>query len=147
VLQREFSLGIPSATGHARIMRLVFVYNANAGLLAGVMDSLHKTLSPSTYPCDLCAITYGATRMKGAWRDWLARLELPTQFFHRPDFKATWPGVTEALPAIFLEQNERLSVLVAAAEFIGVKQVDELIALLESKLAASGLDTRRVRSA
>ena len=41
-------------------MRLVFVYNANAGLVAGMLDSVHKVVSPATYPCSLCAVTYFA---------------------------------------------------------------------------------------
>jgi len=51
--------------------RLVIVYNANAGLMAGVMDSVHKIVSPSTYPCQLCAVTYGLTSMRKEWRAFL----------------------------------------------------------------------------
>lgn len=46
-------------------MRLVIVYNANAGLLAGAMDSLHKLFAPASYPCKLCALTYGLLSMRG----------------------------------------------------------------------------------
>ena len=48
--------------------RLVFVYNADGGRLAGLKDMFHKILSPSTYPCSLCAVTYGATSMQPQWR-------------------------------------------------------------------------------
>ena len=116
-------------------MKLVFVYNAKAGTFAGIMDSIHKTLSPSTYECDLCAITFGLTSMNKEWRAWLKGLDAETQFFHRPDFKEAWPTVTESLPAIFIERNGALETLVSAAEFKNVSQVNELIALMEAKLA------------
>lgn len=116
-------------------MKLVFVYNAEAGLLNGVLDSLHKIMSPSTYGCDLCAITYGLTAMNGDWRAWLERLDMPTQFFHRTDFRHAWPDVDVCLPAILLEQGQRLTTLVSTEEFADIGDVDRLIALIESKLA------------
>ncbi len=38
---------------------LIFVYNANSDLFSTVTDFAHKILSPSTYQCQLCALTYG----------------------------------------------------------------------------------------
>ena len=52
-------------------MKLVIVYNANEGLLAGAMDSLHKLFAPASYPCKLCALTYGLLSMRGEWRRFL----------------------------------------------------------------------------
>ncbi len=40
---------------------LLFVYNADSGLVAGLFDSAHKLLSPSTYQCQLCTLTHGVT--------------------------------------------------------------------------------------
>jgi hypothetical protein len=118
---------------------LVFVYNANAGLVAGMMDSVHKLVSPATYSCDLCAITYGLTSMDKTWRIWLRALTLPTRFYHRPDFKADWPEVTAPLPAIFVHRGNTLDTLVSASEFKAVESVNALIALLEQKMKDNGL--------
>ncbi len=115
-------------------MKLVFVYNAKAGNLAGLIDSIHKTVSPSTYACDLCAITYGLVGMDKEWRAWLKGLGMETVFFHRQDFKESWPHVKEPLPAIFIERDGALETLVSALEFKGVPQVNDLIALMETKL-------------
>ncbi len=52
---------------------------------------VHKVVSPATYPCSLCATTYGAVAMKPAWRAYLRRLSLGVAFFHRPDFRAPTP--------------------------------------------------------
>ena len=118
-------------------MKLIFVYNAKAGLIDGIMDSVHKTLSPGTYPCDLCAITYGMTSMKPEWRDWLKRLAMPTQFFHLDDFRQAWPDAHFALPTILSERHGKLETLVSASEFKAVKDVSALIILLEKKLESA----------
>jgi hypothetical protein len=117
-------------------VKLIFVYNAKAGILAGAMDSIHKTLSPETYPCRLCAITYGAVAMKPAWRDWLKRQRFETEFRYRADFRKTYPGIDVALPAIFIERDNRPETLVAASDFEMSATVDDLIELIETQLAA-----------
>ncbi len=57
--------------------RLIFVYNADSGLLNAVKDAIHKAISPSTYPCRLCGLTFGAVRMKSAWKEFIDGLGLP----------------------------------------------------------------------
>jgi hypothetical protein len=116
-------------------MKLVFVYNANAGLVAGIVDSIHKTISPATYPCSLCAITYGALRMDPNWKAWLNSQPFESVFHHRPDFRAAWPQVAVDLPAVLIERSGALTPLVSAHEFAGVASVDALIALIESRLS------------
>ncbi|MFM9853750.1 MAG: hypothetical protein ACKVOJ_13240 [Sphingomonadaceae bacterium] len=119
-------------------MKLICVYNAEAGLLNALIDSVHKTLSPDTYPCDLCAITYGVFTMDKQWRRWIKALPMPTHFYHRADFKAAWPNVAVTLPVIMLEQKSGLTTIVAAHDFSGTKTVNDLIALLETRLAKYG---------
>jgi hypothetical protein len=115
-------------------MKLLFVYNANAGIAAGIMDSIHKTLSPATYPCSLCAITYGAVRMEPTWKAWLKAQVFESVFYHRPDFRAAYPDVTVDLPVILIERGGQTDTLVAATEFKDAASVDQLIALIESRL-------------
>ena len=115
-------------------MKLLFVYNANAGVMAGIMDSLHKTLSPATYPCDLCAITYGAIRMDPRWKAWLKAQSFDSVFYHRPDFRAAYPDVAVDLPVILVDRDGQVEPLIAANEFKSAASVDKLIALIESRL-------------
>jgi hypothetical protein len=116
-------------------MKLVFVYNANAGIAAGIMDSIHKTLSPATYPCSLCAITYGAVRMNPRWKAWLKAQPFDSVFYHRPDFRPAYPDVDVDLPVILIERDSALKTLVATDEFRGTPTVDALIELIESRLS------------
>ncbi len=115
---------------------LIFVYNANEGLFSALADAAHKLISPATYPCSLCAITYGAVSMRGEWKAYLKRLPHPTRFYHREDFARDWPGVDVALPAILAEgPTGTLSPLVSQEELDALPSVAALIALLEARLA------------
>ena len=121
-------------------MKLVFVYNAEAGLAHGVMDSIHKIVSPSTYKCDLCAITYGLVRMKDEWRAWLERSGRPVEFFHRSDFRQVWPKVDVQLPAVLVQEDDTLKLLVSAAELAHIRDVGQLVAILEDRCGETKCD-------
>jgi hypothetical protein len=122
---------------HRSVTALNFVYNADAGIAAGIMDSIHKVVSPDTYACDLCAITHGLARMNPKWKAWLKTLPFPTRVYHRPDFRATYPAMGDvALPLVLVERGGQPQVLIAAEDFAGVDGVDALIALIEHRLAA-----------
>lgn len=115
--------------------RLVIVYNANAGLLAGAMDSVHKLFAPASYPCKLCALTYGMVSMRGEWRAFLGGLEMETLFHHRPDFRAAFPAAAEwPLPLIAVEQGGQLAIVVSAAEFPGIANLPRLVAIVQERL-------------
>ncbi len=113
------------------------IYNADGGLVNGALDLLHKTFSPSTYACRLCEVTFGTFGMKRDWRATIEALPLPVTFLHRDEWQAAFPGNPTALPAILLEQAGALSVLVSAEDFAGVRSLDALKALLETRLSAS----------
>jgi hypothetical protein len=119
--------------------KLLFVYNARRGVLNGLLDTVHKTVSPDTYPCDLCAITYGAVSMDRKWKAWLAALPVTQEFRYRKDFNQDYPGNGIALPAIILDRAGGLEQLVSAAEFKTIKDVNALISRLEAALDKAGV--------
>lgn len=119
--------------------RLIFVYNAEAGVAAGLRDSIHKLVSPATYPCSLCAITYGLVGMRAAWRDWLERQSLAAEFYHRADFHAAFPALRgEPLPLVALADTATATVIIPAAELDTVADVDQLTRLVSHRLATRG---------
>ncbi len=117
--------------------RLIFVYNADAGIAAGLLDLVHKTVSPSTYQCSLCGVTYGTLGMKEQWRAWLKALPVASVFFHRPDFRAAYPDAAGwPLPLVALDHDGALSVLLDADALAALPDLDALIAALGARLAA-----------
>lgn len=115
---------------------LIFIYNANGGALAALGDMVHKIASPATYPCSLCALTYGAVAMRGEWRDFLERSGMPTLFLYRDEFHGDLDSRDLALPAILLGGEGPVpEVLVSAAELDALPDLAALIALVEARLA------------
>ena len=43
---------------------LIFIYNAKSGLVNEMIDVAHKIVSPRTYDCNLCAMSYGTFTKK-----------------------------------------------------------------------------------
>jgi hypothetical protein len=73
--------------------------------------------------------------MNRDWRVWLQKLESPTEFFHRAEFKKAWPEANFELPVILMDEEGRLTPIVRAEAFAGIKDVDQLISVLEDRLA------------
>lgn len=117
---------------------LIFVYNAPDGIGAALIDAAHKLISPATYPCSLCAVTYGAVAMRRDWKAYLARLPYPVKFYHRNGFARAFPGLNVALPAILIADAGALPrVLIDAATLDKQTDVASLIATLEGALSAT----------
>ena len=118
------------------IPRLILVYNARGGIFHALADAVHKVVAPQTYPCSLCAISYGPVAMRRQWRQTLAALPVAVQYFHSDDFPCAHPGVMVALPAILLAQGaSQPAVLIGSAELDALTTLDALIARLHERLA------------
>ena len=116
--------------------RLIIVYNADGGLLNAAKDTVHKIAAPATYPCSLCALTYGWLSMHEPWRRFLKSLPHSKVFHHRNDFALAFPELNVPLPAILLiEGRPRPEVLVSAQELDALTDLEALMALVAKRLA------------
>ena len=123
------------------IPRLILVYNAKGGIYHMLADAVHKVVAPQTYPCSLCAISYGPVAMRRRWRKTLAALPVAVQFFHSDDFPRAHPGLTVALPAILLAQGEsQPAVLIGRDELGSLMTLEALIARLHERLAEHAIN-------
>jgi hypothetical protein len=103
------------------------------------MDSVHKIMSPSTYPCQLCAITYGLLAMKREWRLFLDGLGMEVMFHHRPDFRTAFPQAADwPLPLIAVETEGQLMPLINGSDFADIPDLPRLIAMLQATLQPPG---------
>ena len=48
--------------------KFIFIYNAKGGRWNSTLDLVHKYVSPSTYKCSLCKITFNIG-MKEKWKN------------------------------------------------------------------------------
>lgn len=113
---------------------IVFVYNADAGIFSLITDYVHKIISPKTYPCKLCAITFGNTGMKKEWKRFIDNLGIPVEFLHRNEFFERYGIKDVKLPSAFLKKGSEVSKLISSEEISKRKSVKELISLVENKL-------------
>ncbi|TRD11828.1 hypothetical protein FGU71_08145 [Erythrobacter insulae] len=131
---------------HART-RLLIVYNADSGVMNALLHALHKQFAPATYPCSLCALTYGSVSMRREWRAFLNELPLEVVFHHRDDFAAAYPGHGYDLPAILLaDKDSAPRILVPAAELNPMAELSDLIVRVESQLEIERTLKPRVRA-
>lgn len=121
--------------------RLLCVYNADTGLIQALMHAVHKQLRPKTYPCSLCALTYGAVSMRRDWKSFWQELKPQVDFYHRDDFTEDFPtlgtgGVRAvALPVILIsEDGEEPRVLISNQELDAMEGVDELMTRVRLEL-------------
>lgn len=114
--------------------KIIFVYNANSGYMSAVVDALHKTIRPSTYQCQLCALTYSSIAMKKQWKHFVSDLPHPTEFLHKDEFEAAYPDSKHPLPGIFCLEDSALTIIVSAQEFSKISSLDELIELVTDRI-------------
>lgn len=116
-------------------MKILFVYNADSGLLNALKDTIHKAVSPKTYACNLCRVTYGAISTQDEWKEFIAELPHDVSFMHRDEFIRTYPDVSVHLPAVFSVDGSP-QVLVSAKEMNGAKTIRDLIGIVSATLSA-----------
>ena len=67
-------------------MELIFCYNARKGFINGIIDFLHKSLSPTTYSCNLCSITH-TFKKNERWKNFINSYKVKISFIYIDDLK------------------------------------------------------------
>jgi len=122
---------------------LVFVWNADAGMLNAIRDSLHKWISPETYSCKLCALTHGFSSARQDWKDFLRDFERPAYFCYRDTVQDT--GILlnfpETYPLVLELRKGQWLPLLTAEDFKEISSLEELIETLRNKISERGFDS------
>lgn len=113
--------------------KLIFVYNAETGLFNKLTDFAHKIVSPATYACSLCALTYGKFTVKKAWAEYVKQLPIPVEFIYKNEWK--FAPVRDVYPLIALQTGDnRIEVLLEADELNRIKSLNQLKSRLDETL-------------
>ncbi|MBI4665227.1 MAG: hypothetical protein HY751_02325 [Nitrospinae bacterium] len=119
--------------------RLIFVYNAGSSLFDKITDFTHKIISPATYSCNLCMITFDSLGMKKEWADFIKTLSPPPVFLHKDEFAEKYPALAQGpFPAVFLEKEGQLGLWITPAEIASAGEVDGLKKLVLEKTGMPG---------
>ena len=115
--------------------KLIFVYNANSGVVNSWIDIAHKIMSPTTYECDLCSLTHGSFSEKRIWKKFRDRAEVAMEFYHKDEFlkkyKSKWLPKYD-FPIILFVDNAGMHPFMNAQDFKEVSSVEVLIEKINS---------------
>jgi hypothetical protein len=114
---------------------LIFVYNANGDFFSTVTGFAHKIVSPATYQCHLCALTFGNFSVKQGWKSFIEGLSLKASFLHRDEFEGEY-GIYPPLPAVFISSKEAIKQLLSKQEIKNCWSLEELKYVLMEKVKA-----------
>jgi len=117
--------------------KLIFVYNADSGLKNALIDSAHKILSPKTYQCKLCELTYGALKEKKAWKKFRQNSDVEMKFLHADEFNTLYKSKFRPafeLPVVLLENQYELELLLSNKALYDINDIQTLIIRIESYL-------------
>lgn len=120
----------------AQEQKLIFIYNADSGLRNLIVDGAHKILSPKTYECSLCAITFGAFTEDSIWKKFRNETRLQMDFLHRDEFNKAYAskfGHKFTFPIVLGETNKGLEVFIRTEELYRLETAEGLIALLKER--------------
>ena len=118
-------------------MKLIFVFNASTGKVQALWDTLHKIVSPKSYSCNLCTLTYGIFSEKKRWKDFRKHSKTDMIFLHRDAFqkqyKSKWLQKFE-FPTILSIKDNSLEIFISSEELNELKNPESLIELITERL-------------
>lgn len=113
--------------------KLIFVFNADSGVINALKDAVHKIVSPKTYECNLCAVTYGSVSMKPEWKSFIRSLPVAVEFLHRDEFRQVFgtDSGDDEFPAVFGPERQ---LLISANQLNKCSSLENLKDLVEAEL-------------
>jgi len=117
--------------------KLIFIYNADSGLRNAVIDSMHKVISPKTYDCNLCDITFGVFTENSKWKKFRSATRFEMEFLHKDEFKKQYAskfGHKFTYPIILISSSKGLEIFAGTKEVNGIANAEELIQLIDQRM-------------
>ncbi len=114
---------------------LIFIYNAKSGLTQATLDWAHKIISPKTYECSLCSLTYGNLGKYSKWSKFLKSLNLNKSFIYDDQLSDLGFYENESLPCIFVGKDNNYSLIINSDELNSCQSLEHLIELIKERLS------------
>ncbi len=117
--------------------KLIFIYNADSGLGNLLLDGAHKILSPSTYKCSLCSLTFGAFSEKSEWKKFRKGSHVKMKFLHKDEFRKQYAskfGHKFIFPIVLAQTNEEFEVFISTEELNNFEKEEDLIRLIRTRV-------------
>lgn len=118
--------------------KIIFVYNADSGIINALKDAVEKNVSPETYSCNLCAVTFGTLRMKPEWKRFVRDLPAEVEFLHRDEYTGRYGNPETGFPAAFLVSDgaagEEPRLLISPEEMNRCENLDDMKELVHAAI-------------
>lgn len=117
--------------------KLIFVYNADSGIANLLKDCLHKLISPKTYPCKLCDLTYGIFSERNRWKKFRKTIEAEMVFLHADEFNNQYSSKflpNYELPIVLMQNAYDLDVFIDKKAMDECDGLNEFMSLVERQL-------------
>ena len=121
---------------------IIFVYNAKSGFVNDLVDFAHKILSPGTYECNLCFITYGTFTMKKKWVNYIESLPI-NSIFTNQDKISNNEMMNVKFPAVFFRDGLEIKELISSNQINDLNQLEQLIIIIDKKLKENGMNEKK----
>lgn len=118
------------------VQKLIFIYNADSGFRNMIIDGAHKILSPSTYECKLCEITFGAFAEKNIWKKFREKSAIQMEFLHKDEFKKQYAskfGHKYTFPIVLEATKNGLEIYIKTDELKAMENAEKLIELIDKR--------------
>lgn len=94
-------------------------------------------MSPQTYDCDLCSLTFGAFTEKEEWTRFRESINIPLEFLHKNEFlktyKSKWLPKYD-FPIVLAEKKGELQIAISAQRFENIENVEKLMEEIKNLL-------------
>ena len=94
------------------MIELIFIYNAKSGIGNAFIDWAHKIISPKTYDCNLCSITYNNLGKEIKWKEFLNNINAHSRFYYIDHVKKL--GFVDEkieLPCVYLNKKNEFKLI------------------------------------
>ena len=102
---------------------LIFVYNAESGLVNALLDTGRRIFRPSQYECALCMVTYGPFGMKDDWKKFISELPYEVSFLHKNELTERFRKMHLDYPCLILDEPKGTKIILDGTEFRKVKDL------------------------
>jgi len=112
---------------------LLFIYNAKSGKLNSLFDAWHKLLNPSTYQCNLCALTFDTFIENKTWKTFRKESNVEMVFYHIDEFENEYPHAKFVYPVILQKANTGLTEFLSNTKINTIENIKDLVKILTEK--------------
>ena len=115
--------------------KLIFIYNASDDFISVSFDFIHKIVSPSTYQCSLCKVTYGNVSMHNEWREYIDRSPFEVQFLYKNNYLEYHQDLkVNEFPIAYKYDGNSYQLFISKQEFDLCDDLDDLIEIMNKKI-------------